>query len=322
MTHPVIPASEPDAGITLVHSQERWWAWFGVELLAAADLTQLQKFRELDRATALRTLLDADRGYLGSQLGGDCAIELRWISDPKRALVSLFMLGQLCAPTKDLALTAATAARRRMAALPDHVQARELSSTADLSAALRPTKGLDISVAELRKRWIVERAQREDAPWPFYVSSPWLREVPEVGWSGVLKTMAQSPIPLILSIGLQPEQVPHWLPPVISEQAAVYRRLSEPGQSTGYGLYHDPIELAPDPGALTAGQLFEDAGQRYQDRAFRFRVSVAAAGELPAGFVTQIREVMSPAESAEERGFRSAALSGAALTEVFAQHPQ
>jgi Helicase HerA, central domain len=171
-------------------------------------------------------------------------------------------------------------------------------------------------MAELRKRWIVERRQHEDAPWPYYVSSPWLREVPDAAWSALVQVLAASPQPVVLSIGLVPLHVPPRLSATISERAATFRRLAEPGTSEATGLFRDPVPVAADPGALTAGQIFEDAGQRYQDRVFRLRIAIASEGALPPDLVTLVREVMSPAEAGDVRGFRAAALIATALTAV------
>ena len=171
-------------------------------------------------------------------------------------------------------------------------------------------------MAELRKRWIVDRPQRPDARWPLYASSPWLREVPDAAWGSVVRAMASAAEPVVLSVNLEPCVVPAHLPGLVAQHAAEYRRLAEPGQSSHSGLWYEPATLSPDPGAVTAGQVFEDAGQRYVDRVFRLRISLASAGPLPAGLVTQVREAMSPGESAGQQGFRSATLAGTALQEV------
>lgn len=309
-------AQNETAGIALAKSGDRWWAWYGVRVTAATDLSQLAEYRHLERGALLRALVDADRAYLAAQLGTDSALELRWTSASDQGLVRVDVLGRLSARSSDEAIQYARRARSRLGAVPSHVTARELTATDELMSVLSPRLLSAGSVAELRKRWIVERRQRPDAP-PYYVSTPWLREVPAATWSALIRTLAAAPQETVLTIGLQPVDIPPELRSTISARTAKYRMLAEPGQRQVSGLYSDPVPLSTDPGAVTAGQLFEDAGQRYQDRAFKLRISLASDGPLPASLLTQVREAMSPAESADERGFRSAALAGTALDVVF-----
>ena len=315
-----VPTAGSDAGgIALAGSSGRWWAWYGVQVTATTDLSQLAEVRRGDRETLLRNAFDADRAYLAGQLGSDSAIELRWSSQPDEHSVRLDVLGQLMAESAEEARRRALLARARLLAVPRHVVARELASDQELDAALRPLSHPPAGMAELRKRWIVERRQREDSPWPYYVSSPWLREVPDAAWAALVRALAASPQRVVLSIGLSPQQVPDQLSVTISQHAAAYRRLTEPGISQPTGLFRDPVPFAADPGAMTAGLIFEDAGQRYQDRVFKLRIALASEAPLAPDLVTLVREVMSPAETGDARGFRSAALTGAALTVVTPQ---
>lgn len=302
-------------GVLLAEHEGTWWAWYGVRVTAATDVTQLSEYRQLDRASLLGVVAEADRGYLATQLGADASVELRWSSIPGGGMGRLDVLGTLSASSEAEAVRAALAGRRRLVAVPRQVVARELGID-ELDAALHPFDVPPAGMAELRKRWIVDRPQRPDAPWPYYSSSPWLREVPGVAWASLVRAMASAEEPVVLSVNLRPQHVPQRLSRTIAEHAAAYRRLAESGETRHSGLWNEPTPLAPDPGAVTAGQIFEDAGQRYTDRVFHLRISLASAGSLPAGLLTLVREVMSPGESAGQQGFRSATLAGTALQEV------
>lgn len=307
-------ASDAD-GVFLAEHEGTWWAWYGVRVTAATDVTQLSEYRQLDRASLLDVVAEADRGYLATQLGADASVELRWSSVPGGGLGRLDVLGTSTASSEAGAARAALAGRRRLVDVPRHVVARDLSTT-ELDSALHPFDEPPVGMAELRKRWIVDRPQRPDAPWPCYASSPWLREVPGAAWASLVRAMASAEEPVVLSVNLGPRNVPERLSRTIAQHAAAYRRLAESGETHHSGLWHEPTQLGPDPGAVTAGQIFEDAGQRYTDRVFGLRVSLASAGPLPSGLLTLVREVMSPGESAGQQGFRSATLAGTALQEV------
>lgn len=316
-------APRPDSeGFILATSGGRWWAWYGVHITAANDLTLLAEYRQMDRGTRSRAVLEADRDYLAAQLGADNPVELRWTSVPSDRRVQLHVLGVAVAGGEGAVVSQARAARARLLAVPRHVTAEVVTDRDELSRLLQPAAISRGEGAELRKRWIVEKRQREDAPWTHYVSSPWLRELPTAGWDALIRALAASPTPVVLSVGLQPMPVPADLRARISKHAAVYRRLSEAGQAHSVGLFRDDTQLNADPGAVTAGQLFQDAGQRYLDRAFRLRVSLAAEGPLPAALLAQVGEVMSPAEGSDERGFRSAELAGKVLEEVRPTGPE
>ena len=124
---PVSQADAPeDDGVLTTGSGTTWWAWFGVRITAATDITQVSEYRQLDRASLLRTALEADRSYLAAQLGGDASVELRWTAVPGETVVRLDVLGTLSAGSEGEAVQAARVARRRLLGVPRHVVARTL----------------------------------------------------------------------------------------------------------------------------------------------------------------------------------------------------
>ncbi|SER33250.1 ATP-binding protein [Microlunatus flavus] len=297
-------------GVAVDGSAQTWWAWVGVEITAATDLSQLNEFRRMDRGAAQQTLLDADRSYLAAQLGGLGACEFRWISRRVEPTVRLYVLGRTRSGTRESVLQQAASARARMLDLPRHVRGRALTS-GELAAVRDPSE-VSSGLAELRKRWIVEKAQRSDFKRPFFTSVPWLREAPAASWDALLRVLAELPATTMLSVGLEATSLPPNFSSLVTWYAAEYRRLCQPGERPGVGIFTESVPLGPDPGALTAATLFDDASQRYRDQGYDLRLTVASAGPVPADLLAVVSEVLGAAESSSG-GFRTAQLAGSPL---------
>ncbi len=304
-------------GVVIAESAGSYWAWHGVRITAAVDLREVADLTALGRREQLQVILDADRAYLAAQLGGESPVELRWLVVPGQETIRMAVLGKVTAPTRAEACEQALLARRRLATLPSHVIGSEITDRDELEAFLRPFQPHERGLAELRKRWHVEQAQRPDADWDYYVSSPWLREVPEAAWTDLLAALQNARHEVAIAVGLQPMVVPAALRRELSARAAAFTHLSHPGKrQAGAGLWQAPQELSPDAGAVTAAQLYGDAVHRYGDRAFGLRVSVASSGPLPDVLLTQIRETISPPEATTSQGLLTSHLAGSALEPV------
>jgi hypothetical protein len=307
-------ASDAPAGVLLVEDSGQCWAWYGVRVSAAVDLREetdlpSRTYRERAEASAA-----ADRAYLAAQLGAESPVELRWLHTGAKPHLELAVLGRVAGRFRHEVCEQALASRERLARLPSHVVGSEITDGYELNRFLHPFQPDPGGVAQLCKRWHVEKAQRPDTHFTYYVSCPWLQEVPEAPWRELLGALETSPHDLMISVGLQPTNVAPPLRAALSERATQFVRLSEAGRwQPGTGLWQSFQDLSPDAGAMTAAQLYKDAVHRYQDRVFLLRISVASAGPLPEALLTQIRETMSPPETGDSRGIRTAELAGSAL---------
>ncbi|MGL5830106.1 MAG: hypothetical protein ACRC0L_11130, partial [Angustibacter sp.] len=145
------------SGILTSESAGAWWAWCGVRVTAAVDLTQVSRFRRTDRETALGMLLAADRAYLAVLLGGTTQVELRWTKTKRSDQMQLTILGLVCASTRIAAEAQARDARRVLASVPAHVVAAEIRDAAELADVLCPPwlageSAIAGEFVELRKR--------------------------------------------------------------------------------------------------------------------------------------------------------------------------
>lgn len=292
MAHGVLTTSD-DAGC---------WAWFGSEVVAAVDLGRASGYYSLTEQERYDKALRAEAGWLSRCWDpvNAWAMELRWLADGQGG-VRLFALGRVATSSPEHLSAAAERGRRAIdQAAPDHVVLEPIASKA-VAWALAPFEPAGRGAAELRKRCVIGSPSRLDAGVAYYFAIQSLRPDP-ARWPLLLAHLAESPNPLMLSIGLEPLVVGDQVHQVLGHQMAAYGRLARTGEPAGVGLYSRPRQLDPDPFAVDAHHLYEEAVRRLQGQAFRIRISVLGAEPLDQRTLTVITSTLDHPGSDSDRG--------------------
>jgi hypothetical protein len=111
-----------------------------------------------------------------------------------------------------------------------------------------------------------------------------------VSWEPVWDALARQDHLSMISVGLEPCAAGEGLRSRLGFLAQEYGRLAVPG--TPNPVYQQPVP--PDPFAMRAAPLHQDAAHRYTGRAYRLRITVAAEGPSP----THLAELVAAAVSA------------------------
>ena len=308
---------DPDSGLEVSQFGGTYWAWFGVQVDAAMDLGQRGEATGTDPNRLVEDAALNERSYVAAVRGDNTSIHLRWSADPRRELQELSVLGVTSA-TSDLTVTlAAERTRSRLARLPNHVVGKPITSRDELLRRMSPFTPHPQGMVELRKRWLVDKRSRPDVEWPYYLSVPWLRENVELNWPQLLAALNTFRAPVCLDVALKSVPISPSFRAALNYRATTYARLSREGElPPDTGLWNDSRRLTPDAAAITAEALYSDAVHRYANDAFTMRVSLVSPTALGDDFVLLVRDVLSPAETNDQRGFRTAQLTGSALNAV------
>jgi hypothetical protein len=93
-------------------------------------------------------------------------------------------------------------------------------------------------------------------------------------WQNIWANLAAFPAPALLSVSLRPFRIGPGLRAHLAERAREFARLAVPGPPPNPTW---PMPRPADPFAATARDLFTSAVDRYTERAFAIRVSLAAS---------------------------------------------
>lgn len=290
-------------GILVVEGPDAWWAWYGVQVTAAADLTEAREYAELDEASRYAKTFTDDVTYLSRQLAIEpgAALEARWLSEPTRGELSLALLGRVCAPTSALVSHRAKTARHRLAILPRHVHAEPILDTSAVQTVLCPFNPSPMGLAEIRKRCVLGQPNRPDAGVTYYFVILPFRAVPWP-WTQLLQSLAGHPNPVMLSIGLEPTKLPIGFTDLLHQIATHYGRLAREGEYRASVLYNGPAKLTPEAFAIDAERLYAQAARRYRQTAFRMRIAVASPALLDDGLLQVIGDTLSPHDVPDRAG--------------------
>ncbi|MER5602479.1 DUF87 domain-containing protein [Streptomyces sp. NPDC002265] len=261
------------ATVTAPAAPHGHWAWAGLRLTAARDLTRSHEYAELpeDRrlARAVREQADFLAGRLGAPAGS--VLELRWLWDPAAGRLQAHLLTRVWGLGQAAADAAARAEVERLALTAPHVLTEPLDQN-ELRAVMVPFTAAPGGAAEIRRRLFTETPNRPDAGVRFYTATQ-----PFAGasrhWEGLLTAITAHPHPLALSVALSPVAVPASLRTAVAHCATAYQRLATDGEFESGSLYHGKVKLTADAFAVRAEQLYADAGRRYLSDAFRMRLS-------------------------------------------------
>ncbi|MEV4823239.1 hypothetical protein [Micromonospora sp. NPDC049274] len=287
------------------------WAWTGVRIEAAADLSELREYAELKEQERVAKAVSEQVTFLAAQLGehSGAPLELRWWWRPEKGALEAYLLTLVRGVTEAAARAAAEAAARRLMAAPRHVFTAPLTETG-LRAALLPFPPHPAGAVEVRKRVLVERPQRPDAGVLYYFAVQ-----PFTGtsrsWEPLLRAITSLPHQVVVTVGLDPMPVPGSLNQAIALSASHYKRLAVDGEFHHGGLYGGRVKLTPDAFAVDAEKIYADAGRRYQGSAFRIRVAVCAPQPLGDDLPSAIGATISRSERAESETYLTSRATGA-----------
>ena len=313
MTSPQNPPAGADAGF-LTQAAGAWtYAWTGVRIEAAADLTEAEEFRSLSQAERLDKVAAADRAWVGG-LWEQAHLErydLRYLSDPATGRIGCTVLGRV-ATAGGAPLPAARALRGHLArTLPRHVHAAELTEPAQIGAALSPFTPHPRGVVEIRKRIWSGIPQRPDANMPYYFMIQPFTVTP-ASWEPVLRALTAQPAPVLLSIGLIPAETGPDAIHAFQQLATVYDRLGTVGEIPD-NIFTARLQLTADAFAVDAHEVFADAARRYAGRVFKLRITLASPEPIPDGLGELVGRTISPPSTAAA----AAHGSGAVLAQSF-----
>lgn len=280
----------------LIQSAGAWtYAWTGVRIEAAADLTEAEEYSGLSESARLDKTAAADRAWTGG-LWEHAHLErydTRYASDPATGRIACTVLARVAARGLEAALQAAAAVRRQLAlTMPRHVHAAELASAAEVSAALVPFRPPMRGIAEIRKRIWSGVPQRPDAGVSYYYMVQPFTVTP-ASWEPVLRALAAQSAPVMLSVGLIPAQTGPDVVNALNQLATSYHRLGSPGEIPE-GIFTSRIALTADAFAVDAHRVFIDAARRYAGRVFKMRITVASPEPIADGLCELIGRAVSP----------------------------
>ncbi|HET9079710.1 MAG TPA: DUF87 domain-containing protein [Trebonia sp.] len=275
-------------------------AYFAVTIDAAVDLTEAREYKDLPRQERVSKAHAEQQGFLNGffdpALG--MALDLRIMASPAASTpVSVAVLGRVWGNSIEAVTTRAESLRTQVhAAMPRHVTAAAVENAGEVARLLSPFGGTPADSAVITRHELISLPSRPDAGVSYYYSA-----VPfnwsDNDWSAVYSALAQSPVPVVLSVAALPMKVPPQFAQTLLTLATFYGRLARDGETPG-ALYLGRQRLAPDAFAVDAEETFHDYSRRLSQKAFALRIQVSAAKRLPPGIVEAIAGAISPAERA------------------------
>lgn len=311
-----------DDGILTAGSPGSWWAWAGAHLAPAqspaapgpvspAPLADIpgQHIAGTVHGPAVQSRdihgnvvfnLGSDRAappdllpWLGA-LWQSCAdtgtaVELRLLNQGDRTLTAYF----LCRTTaSDHTAAIASAARLRdtlPATLPQ-LTSIPIDSQSRLSSVLEPFVPHQHGIVEIRKRLTVSRCIRNDTPIRILAAVTPLTSG-NAPWQAMWANLAAYPAPALLSVRLEPLRAGPGLRANLAAWAREFARLAVPGPPPNPTW---PKPRPADPFAAATVRLYESAVDRYTERVFRIRVSLAASVPMPDDAAQLLANTISP----------------------------
>ncbi|HJP77318.1 MAG TPA: hypothetical protein VJ914_23825 [Pseudonocardiaceae bacterium] len=214
--------------------------------------------------------------WLGAlwQTGADtgAAVELRLLNHADRTLTAYFLC-RATAPDQTAAIAFAAHLRDALAPALPGLTPTAIETQPRLSAVLEPFVPHQHGIVEIRKRLTVSRCLRNDTLLKFLaVVTPLAGG--GTSWPDVWANLAAFPAPALLSVRLEPFRVGPGLRANLAAWAREFARLAVPGPPPNPTW---PKPRAADPFAASTKKLYESAVDRYTERVFRIRMSLAAS---------------------------------------------
>jgi hypothetical protein len=269
------------------------WAWVAVEITSAYDLSRRTDFARLNPAERLDYAVREQAAYLDRLLAvrpGEVTA-LRWArTEPGR--LRLWLLARTSAALPGTAAARAVQLAERLVDVPTHVTAEPVTDPAAVQAILNPFVPAPDGLAQVGKRVRVQQPERPDAGVDNYLAvEPFAQE--RVDWTMLLDLLAACPHPLTVTVALTPERVSTQVRRTVESEATRFARLKETYE--GPADVGGRIRFPPDSSAAVLQPIFQDALNRYADRAFRFSVTVASPVTLDEMVAEALGRTISPA---------------------------
>ncbi|MEV6012757.1 5'-methylthioadenosine/S-adenosylhomocysteine nucleosidase [Streptomyces sp. NPDC051976] len=247
-----------------------------------------------------------EQGWLAGQWAAPALrrFEVRYANDPRTGLVTCTLLGAVRAADEERATAAALALRDSLLRVPGHLRAEPVVDPGELGHRLAPFDIASGQSAEIRKRLSHARLPVTEMPHrPLGVEVHPLRAA-DVSWDPVWTALAGLPYPAMVGVCLGPcelgADVREWFRFLAREYGRVADAAHRRGVPNPYG-----VQSGTDPFAARAAQSFGAAAERYAHQPFRWRMTVAAAGPLPAPLLGYLADavggVVVPVHPAEAR---------------------
>jgi len=277
-------------------------AYFAVSVDAAVDLLEAREYQGMQRADRLAKAYGEQRAFLNGFIdpGLSAALDLRINVNPQAAApISVVLLGRTWGSNTQEVTSRAQQLRGQVhAALPRHVIGTQIEDPAEVAGLLAAfPDGTPLDSAVITRHEIIGLPNRPDAQVAYYFSA-----IPfnwsDIDWAPVYSTLMASPVPLVVSVGLLPVQVPATFRQTLLDLTSFYGRLARETETEG-GLYFARQTLAPDAFAVDAERAFQDFTRRLAQKAFVIRIQVSAPGRLPQGIVETLGAAVSPTEATQ-----------------------
>src|SRR5947207_14055654 len=155
-------------GVLVASDTRGTWAWVGVRIDAAADLTETREYADLPEHERLVKAVAADTAWLAGQwdTGYGARVELRYLSDPVQHRLACAVLGRVHGGEPGAVTSAALGVRARIAGLPRHVHAVESDDPGEVGRWLVPFQPHPHGLADIAKRIRAPVPNRPDAGVP------------------------------------------------------------------------------------------------------------------------------------------------------------
>ncbi|WP_326602796.1 hypothetical protein [Streptomyces sp. NBC_01800] len=273
------------------------WAWAGLRLEPEPAISENGARIDLPEAQRRIESASLEQVWLSQHWRPDGrSFEIRYVKSPAGG-VSCTLLCRMYGADAVSASAASLALRDGLAVTPRHVRVEPIEDTGELREALVPLDGTPGGLAEVRKRLTWAWLSRRDTDFPLGVAvSPLVGEA--VSWEPVWDALARQEGPTMIGVCLEPYAPPQDLLSYLGFLAREYGRLSQPGQPNPVFQRY----VAPDPFALRAAPLYQDALRVLSGRVYRMRISLAATGAVPLHLAELLAATVSPLTATLEGG--------------------
>ncbi|MFJ8862784.1 hypothetical protein ACIRD8_30715 [Streptomyces sp. NPDC102451] len=251
------------------------WAWSGLRLEPRPAMSDNGAHVGLPESQRRAEAAALEQVWLSRQWVPDGrAFELRYTNGPHGITGTL-----LCRAGGTDGASASAAAltlRDALSDSPRHVRAAPIEDADELHGVLVPSAHPPSGLAEVRKRLLWSYLGRRDTDFPLGVAFEPL--IPEsVSWEPVWEALVRESVATTVSICLEPYAPPDELRSYLTYLAQEYGRLSQPGRPSPVFAQYIP----PDPFAVRAAPLYQEALGTLTGRAYRLRISLATPGAVP-----------------------------------------
>lgn len=270
----------------------RCWAWVALRITEAYDLSRRAEYARLPAADRLVRAVGEQSAYLDRLLGipEGQVVALRLLHRQVGRL-DAYLLGRAEGGTDAEAHARAVALEQSLRLVPEHVRVAPVTDPDEVRAVLAPFDPPPGGLAQVHKRVRIARPERIDAGVAAYAAVEPFGRNPQA-WDALLEALRATPYPAALSIELAATTVPAAVRRMLETETTRYGRLAQPLQTQSD--VGGQLQFPADGAARTIEPLYLDALRRYDNRVFRFAVTVAGQQPLDDALLELIGATVSP----------------------------